>query len=120
MLLEDYFDFLSPNEIRLKGHRIGIEDVLYEHIYNDLTPVELAERFPMLSAEQIYATILYRLNNRERVDAYLAEWLDHGRRMLAEHARNPTPTMMKLRRAKAELGAERATAEPKQAELQTA
>src|ERR671937_495539 len=64
MLLEDYFDFLSQNEIRLRGHRIGIEDVLYEHIYNELTPAELAERFPTLSAEQIYATILYYLNNR--------------------------------------------------------
>ena len=38
MLLEEYFDFLSENEIRLKGHRIGIEDVLYEYIYNELTP----------------------------------------------------------------------------------
>ncbi len=24
MLLEDYFDFLSPNDIHIKGHRIGI------------------------------------------------------------------------------------------------
>ena len=32
MVLEDYFDFLEPDVIRLKGHRIGIEDVieLYE------------------------------------------------------------------------------------------
>jgi uncharacterized protein (DUF433 family) len=116
MLLEDYFDFLSQNEIRLKGHRIGIEDVLYEHIYNELTPAELAERFPTLSAEQIYATILYYLNNRERMDAYLAEWLEHGRRMREEQGRNPTPAMLKLRRIKAELKA----AEQKQVEMQPA
>jgi len=116
MLLEDYFDFLSQNEIRLKGHRIGLEDVLYEHIYNELTPAELAERFPTLNAEQIYAAILYYLNNRERMDAYLAEWLEHGRRMREEQARNPTPAMLKLRRIKAE----REAAEQKQAELQTA
>lgn len=103
MLLEDYFDFLSQREIRIRGHRIGLEDVLYEHIYNELTPSELAERFPTLSAEQIYAAILYFLNNRERMDAYLAEWLEHGRRMRDEQARNPTPAMLKLRRIKAEL-----------------
>jgi uncharacterized protein (DUF433 family) len=105
MLLEDYFDFLSENEIRIKGHRIGIEDVLYEYIYNELTPAELAERFPSLSAEQLYATILYYLNNRERMDAYLSAWLEHGRRMREEHARNPTPAMLKLRRIKDELKA---------------
>jgi hypothetical protein len=27
MLLEDYFDFLSSDNIRIKGHRIGIQDV---------------------------------------------------------------------------------------------
>ncbi len=27
MLLEDYFDFLSPDDIRIKGHRIGIQGV---------------------------------------------------------------------------------------------
>ncbi len=105
MLLEDYFDFLSENEIRLKGHRIGIEDVLYEYIYNELAPAELAERFPTLSAEQIYAAILYYLKNRERMDAYLAKWLEHGRRMREEQSRNPTPTMLKLRRIKEALKA---------------
>ena len=28
MQLEDYFDFLGPDAIRIKGHRIGIEHVL--------------------------------------------------------------------------------------------
>ena len=27
--LEDYFDFSSPDEIRIQGHRIWIEHVLY-------------------------------------------------------------------------------------------
>ncbi len=26
--LEDYFEFLSPDDIRIKGHRIGIDDVI--------------------------------------------------------------------------------------------
>ncbi|MGB5595794.1 MAG: DUF433 domain-containing protein, partial [Crocosphaera sp.] len=28
MNLEDYFEFSSNDDIRIKGHRIGIEDVL--------------------------------------------------------------------------------------------
>ena len=28
MRLEDYFDFLGTDDIRIKGHRIGIDDVL--------------------------------------------------------------------------------------------
>jgi hypothetical protein len=28
MRLEDYFDFLGTDDIRVKGHRIGIDDVL--------------------------------------------------------------------------------------------
>ena len=44
MQLEDYFDFLAPDDIRIKGHRIGIEFVLYEYIYHGQTPEELARR----------------------------------------------------------------------------
>jgi hypothetical protein len=28
MQLEDYFEFLDPDDIRLKGHRIGIDNVI--------------------------------------------------------------------------------------------
>ncbi len=46
MRLEDYFEFLAPNDIRLKGHRIGIESVLYEYIHNTQTPKDMTVRFP--------------------------------------------------------------------------
>ncbi len=65
MQLEDYFDFHAKNDIRLKGHRIGIESVLYEYIHRAQTPEEIVTRFPTLSLEQIYATILYYLHNKK-------------------------------------------------------
>ena len=108
MQLEEYFDFLAPDDIRIKGHRIGIESVLYEYVHRAQTPEEIAERFPTLTLDQIYATILYYLRNKPKIDAYLAAWLEHGERMRAEQARNPTPAMLRLRQLRAErIAAER-------------
>jgi uncharacterized protein (DUF433 family) len=81
MDLDDYFEIKSPDDIRLKGHRIGIESVLYEYIHRARTPEQIAANFDSLSLEEVYATILYYLRHRETVDAYLAAWLEHGHRM---------------------------------------
>jgi uncharacterized protein (DUF433 family) len=102
MQIEDYFDFLEPNDIRLKGHRIGIESILYEYIHNAQTPEEILTCFPTLTLEKVYATILYYLQNKEEIDRYLADWLEHGELMRAEQAHNPTPTMLRLRQIRAE------------------
>lgn len=102
MLLEDYFNFLAPNDIRLKGSRVGIESVLYDYIHRDQRAEEIVHSFPSLSLEQIYATILYYWHNQQQVDAYLTEWLEWSHRVRQERARNPSPAMIKFRKAKAE------------------
>ena len=33
MLLEDYFDFIADDDIRIKGTRVGIETVLDDYIH---------------------------------------------------------------------------------------
>lgn len=101
MQLEDYFDFLRPDDIRLRGHRIGIESILYAYIHEAMTPEEIAARFPTLSLDQVYATILYYLRNKERIHDYLTAWIEHGRRMRAAQEANPTPTMLRLRQIRA-------------------
>lgn len=53
MQSEEYFDFQRPDDIRIKGHRIGIESVLYEYLYNAQTPEEMTTRFPTLTLEQM-------------------------------------------------------------------
>lgn len=102
MNLEDYFDFLAPDDIRLKGHRIGIEDMLYEYIHNAMTPDELAVRFPTLTLEEIYATLLYYVRNKAALDHYLAEHLEYSRQMWLAQQANPTPGMRRLQRMRAE------------------
>ena len=102
MKLEDYFALLAPDDIRVKGHRVGIESVLYEYLFRERKPEEIAQRFPSLTLEQIYATILYYLHNRAKVEAYMKEWLEWGERMRAEQDRNPPPVVIRLRALKAE------------------
>ena len=52
MQLEDYFDFLAADDIRLKGTRIGIETVLYDFIYGSQSPEGIVARYPSLTIEQ--------------------------------------------------------------------
>ena len=102
MQLEDYFNFISTNDIRLKGSRIGIETILYEYIYRARTPEEIANIYTSLTLEQVYATILYYLQNQEQVNQYLVDWLEWGRKMREEQKQNPSPTVQKLMKIKAE------------------
>lgn len=79
MLLEDYFEFISSDDIRLKGSRVGIETVLYDFIHRRRSPEEIVDSYPTLSLEQVYATIVYYLHNQEVISRYLESWLEWGR-----------------------------------------
>ncbi len=54
---------LAPNDIRVKGTRVGIETILYDHEHLGLSPEEIALRYPTLSLEAVYATLTYYLTN---------------------------------------------------------
>ncbi len=70
MELEAYFESLSPDDIRVKGTRIGIETVLWDYKAG-ASPEEIVLRYPTLSLEQVHATIAYYLHRREAVEDYL-------------------------------------------------
>ncbi|MFN8514630.1 MAG: DUF433 domain-containing protein [Thermomicrobiales bacterium] len=105
MLLEDYFDFQRPDDIRLKGTRVGIETVLYDFIFRARTPDEIVRSYPSLTLEQVYATILYYHHEKEKVTAYLTEWMEWSERMRREQAQDPT--IVRLREAYKALKAEK-------------
>lgn len=100
MQLEDYFNFLAPDDIRLQGSRIGIETILYDYIFRAMTAEELAHKWTSLTLEQIYATILYYLHNKEAVDQYITDWIEYGDRMRKEQEANPSPGILRLRELK--------------------
>ena len=102
MQLEGYFDFIADDDIRIRGSRIGIESVLYQYVHRSQSPEAIAEVYPSLGLDQIYATILYYLRNREQIDAYLTAWIEYGRQMRAEQERNPPAVAARLRAHKRE------------------
>lgn len=59
MRLDDYFEFVTPIDIRLKGHRIGIETILLDYFEQGLSAEEIAERYPTINAEKVHATLTY-------------------------------------------------------------
>ena len=102
MELEAYFSFLAPNDIRVKGTRVGIETILYDYIYRSRSPEDIIAEYPVLTLEQVHATITYYLHNKEQVTAYLVNWLENAKRRREEQNRNPSPAILRLRRILAE------------------
>ncbi|MEB3336569.1 MAG: DUF433 domain-containing protein [Leptolyngbyaceae bacterium] len=100
MQLEDYFVFLAPDDIRIQGTRIGIEHILYEYIHNAKSPEEIAQIFHTVTLAQIYATVLYYLENSQTVGKYVADWLDYTLKAEAEHDQQAPAIAKRLQQLK--------------------
>lgn len=101
MQLEDYFDVIDPDEMRIKGHRIYLDNIV--HYYHEgYSPEHMMQFFPGLSLEKIYAAIAYYLHNRAEVDAAI-ERMEAYR---AEQARiadaHPSPAQQRIRELRRE------------------
>lgn len=109
-ILEDYFDFSEPQEIRIQGHRVWLHHVLKEYLLRKRTFEELCERFDTLSKEEILACLLYYHRNKEKMDQYLARLEDLFRRQREESERKHGDWIDELRRRKAAMDADKASA----------
>jgi len=96
MQFEDFFDVLAPNDIRLKGTRVGIETVLSDYLDLGLFPEQIAARYRTLSLEQVYATLTYYWHNREPMEAYLRAVEDETARQRREQDAHPSPALQRL------------------------
>lgn len=99
--LASYFTVLSATDIRVRGTRIGIEHILYEYIHKAKTAETIAAQFPTVTLEQVYATILYYLQNKAAIGQYLADWLHYTHAAEAEQDSNPDPSLQRLKALKA-------------------
>jgi uncharacterized protein (DUF433 family) len=97
MQLEDYFDFLAPNDIRIRGTRVGIETVLTDYLELGLSPEQIATRYRTLALDQVYATLTYYRRNTKQVDSYLPAIDEELERQRHEQDVNPSPAVRRLR-----------------------
>jgi uncharacterized protein (DUF433 family) len=122
MQLEDYFLFekfdtkFGPVErIRIKGHRISLENVL-EYFNKGVTPEQIQrEVYPSLTLEEVYATITYYLRNKAQVEEYVRAGEAVADAYYQEHLqREPDEVTKRLRALKAKQEENRtADGEPK-------
>ncbi|MDY7039359.1 MAG: DUF433 domain-containing protein [Chloroflexota bacterium] len=92
----DYFDFFSTDDIRIKGTRVGIETVLDDYL-SGASPEEIAARYRTLTLEQVYATITFYLHNQKEIDGYLERWRAYTEAAWQEQQRNPPEFVRALR-----------------------
>jgi uncharacterized protein (DUF433 family) len=105
MQIEEYFDFRTPDDIRIKGHRIGIETVLDGYLHHGMTAEQIQEEYPSLTLEEVYATILYYLRNRDQVTEYMANWIRYCDAAEADARRDVQAPIERLLAIKSDLEA---------------
>jgi len=99
MNLNDYFDFLDNDDIRIKGTRVGIETILEDYL-NAASPEEIAVRYPTVTLEQVYATITYYLRDKHNIDQYLKRWRNYAELSWQHQEQHPSPAIKRLREIK--------------------
>ena len=93
--LNDYFEFLDTDDIRIKGTRVGIETILEDYL-NAASPEEIAVRYPTVTLEQVYATVTYYLRNKRSVDHYLERWRNYVEQSWQIQQHHPSPAIRRL------------------------
>lgn len=97
--MNDYFEFLDVDDIRIKGTRVGIETILDEYL-NAMSPEEIAIRYPSVTLEQVYATITFYLHNQMNIDNYMRRWRENAENAWQDQHRNPLPSVRRLQQIK--------------------
>jgi uncharacterized protein (DUF433 family) len=98
MKLPDFLTEGAYGEVRLTGHRIGLDHVI-EDYNSGYSPERLHEEFPTLPLDLIQKVLAFYEANREEVDAYMAR----GREESERHRRAAKPIDVEelMRRAEA-------------------
>ena len=94
---ERHLVFLGPDDIRIRGTRIGIETVLYDYLYQHDSPSVIVDRYPSLSLADVQNVIQYYRKHERAVADYLNRWLAHGDAMRAAQDEAPLPVVKRLR-----------------------
>ncbi len=93
-----YLEGHGPDEIRVKGTRVGLEQILSAYLDGAL-PEQIALEYPTVTLEQVHGVIAWYLRSREEAGEYLRRWRDFARQQRAQQDAGPTPAVVqRLRR----------------------
>jgi uncharacterized protein (DUF433 family) len=109
--LENYFEFLGDDVIRIAGTRVGIETVVGDY-QDGASPEEIALHYPTLTLEQIHATITYYLAHSDSVNAYLQRVRQQQEAAYQQSQQHPSALMRSLRERVARLRRDRRSETP--------
>ena len=89
MTLPDFLTEHPYGEIRLTGHRIGLEHVV--QVYKEgFSPEMLHEQYPTLPLALVHKVIAFYLENQAEVDAYVADCQAEIERQRASAVKGPS------------------------------
>ena len=89
MTLPDFLMEHPYSEIRLTGHRIGLEHVV--QVYKEgFSPEMLHEQYPTLPLALVHKVIAFCLENQAEVDAYFADCQAEIERQRASALKGPS------------------------------
>jgi len=97
--INEYFEFLDAEDIRITGTRVGIETVLEDYL-NATSPEEIAVRYPTLTLEQVYATITFYLHHQREIGQYLERWRQNAEEGWRKQQQYPSPAIQRLQEIK--------------------
>jgi uncharacterized protein (DUF433 family) len=103
---EEYLDFVAPDEIRIKGHRIGIEHVLFAHLDQGVRPEALGSLFPTLSRAELDGVLAYYRLHRPEMDVYLKGVREREDAVFRQAEMSPSPAMRRVGELRAKLASE--------------
>lgn len=101
MMLEDTFDVWGFDDIRLKGHRIGLDDVL-DLYHEGKTPEDITTYYPTLTLDVVQNAIAYYLQHRDELDAYLERQHAYAKEQTQLAEEHPSANALRLRRIRQE------------------
>lgn len=96
MRLEDYIDIQGPLQIRVQGHRIGIEIILGDYLQEGLSAEEIVWRYPTLTLEEVHAVMAYYWRHKVDMDAFMQRVRESEDQFFAEQEQNPSPAVQRL------------------------
>jgi uncharacterized protein (DUF433 family) len=90
---DPYLECQSSGDIRIRGSRVGIEQIVWAYLDGSLAE-QIAIEYPTITLAQVHGAIAYYLSHRPAVDAYLADLDRTAREARATQASQPEPEVV--------------------------